>query len=273
MTGGRWLKRLAAHLAAPASDRLASEAVVTAPILCYHGVAKAAVPEHIGVVRFAAQMDVFRATARPCFLYELVTAVTAGRTPLHSEPPLAAISFDDGYANIAEQVLPLHRQSPLRATVFVVPGKLGIMADWPSPAPQSERRLLSRMQLDLLREAGFEIGGHGWSHIDLTSCSPQQRTDEIWKCREFLAQAYGTAEPVFCYPWGRYNAEVVREVRAAGFFAAVCTGWGLRHRPAERYELRRITIDAHDERRDFQLKLRGGWGWWTRAWWRDVLGR
>jgi peptidoglycan/xylan/chitin deacetylase (PgdA/CDA1 family) len=136
----------------------------------------------------------------------------------------------------------------------------------------TERRLLTLGQVEQMRDAGLEIGAHGWTHIDLTDCSAQQRSDEIGRCLEFLIDRLGVSRPVFCYPWGRFDDDVAADVRRAGFVAAVAGGWGRLHRRADLYSLRRVAVDWTDTISDFSWKLRGGYGWWTASWWRELRG-
>jgi hypothetical protein len=49
--------------------------------------------------------------------------------------------------------------------------------------------------------------------------------------------------PVFCYPNGDYNQEIARQVKAAGYLAAVSTRFGLENGSSHHhYGLKRIGI-------------------------------
>jgi len=263
-------KRVAGPVAAWAAGRQVDGDQILAPILCYHGVACKAAPEHVGAAEFTDQMRAAAAGGRFRPLGEIVDLVMSGVEPIASIKPGLALTFDDGYANLLEYALPSLSAFSLPATVFVVPGRLGQVADWPSPAPVTERRLLTLDEVERLRDVGLEIGAHGWTHIDLTACSAQQRSDEIGRCFEFLMDRLGVSRPVFCYPWGRFDDDVVGDVRRAGFVAAVAGGWGRRHRRADLFNLRRVAIDWTDTIDDFRMKLRGGHGWWAASWWREL---
>ena len=63
-----------------------------------------------------------------------------------------AITFDDGNASDLEHALPALRERGLRATFFVVAGRLG------TP------RFLDERGVRALAAAGMEIGCHGMSH-------------------------------------------------------------------------------------------------------------
>jgi peptidoglycan/xylan/chitin deacetylase (PgdA/CDA1 family) len=270
MNARRATKRLAAPVAGWAADRLAPRDALPVAILGYHGVSDEAVPEHVGKSEFRAQMGVI-ATSGRCKALEFVLDQLDGvRQGGAASLPPVVLTFDDGYANVLDRAVPVLTELSIPATVFVVPGKLGQVADWPSPAPSANRLLMSRAQVDAILEVGLSIGAHGWTHADLTACSPQQLADELGQCLDFLRGQLGVRSPVFCYPWGRYDARVVREVGTAGFAGAVTGDWGRWHRASDRFTLRRVAIDSHDTLRDFLWKQRGGWGWWTGSWWREL---
>jgi peptidoglycan/xylan/chitin deacetylase (PgdA/CDA1 family) len=263
-------KRVAGPVAAWAAGRQVKRDRILAPILCYHGVARQASPEHVAASAFGQQVQAVAARGRCRSLGQIVDAIVSGGQAAGGGDAGVALTFDDGYANLLDHAVPVLRVSSLPATVFVVPGRLGHVADWPSPAPDAERRLLTLAEVERLRDVGFEIGAHGWTHIDLTACSAQQRSDEIGRCFEFVKDRLGVSRPVFCYPWGRFDDDVVGDVRRAGFAAAVASGWGRWHRHTDLYRLRRVAIDWTDTITDFNWKLRGGYGWWTGSWWREL---
>jgi hypothetical protein len=72
--------------------------------------------------------------------------------------------------------------------------------------------------------------------------------------RTALRRLFHVPVDFFCYPAGRYNAAVVREVRRAGFLGASTTTYGLA-RPPHFYTLDRIRIDGSDGLTIFAEKL------------------
>ena len=86
-----------------------------------------------------------------------------GRVVLPSRT--AAVTFDDGYASVAEAALPVLQRLRVPATVFVVGGRLGLDNRWPSqPAWVPHLPLLDTYMLRDLVAAGVAIGSHSWSH-------------------------------------------------------------------------------------------------------------
>jgi peptidoglycan-N-acetylglucosamine deacetylase len=96
----------------------------------------------------------------------------------------------------------------VRGTFYVPTGNLG-----------SDSRFAAE-DLRALSAAGFEIGAHTVSHAILTTLGSQDLTREISECKRALQQILGTEVSMFCYPKGRFNAEVVDALRLAGYRGA-----------------------------------------------------
>jgi peptidoglycan/xylan/chitin deacetylase (PgdA/CDA1 family) len=85
------------------------------------------------------------------------------------------------------------------------------------------RRTVSANDLRELCSKGFEIGGHSVSHVSLSNLSRKKVKYEVRDCKQMLEQTLGEKVLVFCYPNGRFDADVVREVYAAGYRGARTT--------------------------------------------------
>ena len=70
---------------------------------------------------------------------------------------------------------------------------------------------------------GFEIGAHTVSHRVLTELSEAELAEEVGDCKSILEQMLGRQIVMFCYPRGRFNAQVLREVQRAGYAGARTT--------------------------------------------------
>ena len=126
-----------------------------------------------------------------------------------AQPPLAIVttSWDDDAASGLE-VAELLVAKGLPATFYVPTGRLG------------ESSLLSGSNLRTLSAAGFEIGAHTVSHRILTSLQGSELTREVADCKPRLEDILGREVSTFCYPKGRFNANVVNEVKRAGYRGA-----------------------------------------------------
>jgi peptidoglycan/xylan/chitin deacetylase (PgdA/CDA1 family) len=151
-----------------------------------------------------------------------------------AELPLkpVVLSFDDGYRSDYTQALPA-----LRAEHW--PGVLNLEVRNTQPVwglrPGSVRAL---------QGAGWEIDAHTITHPDLTKISSAQRWTEIAGSRRILQREFGVPVDFFCYPSGRYDAAVVRDVQRAGYLAATTTRYGLARPSQGLYTLDRVRVSG-----------------------------
>jgi hypothetical protein len=82
------------------------------------------------------------------------------------------------------------------------------------------KRPLDQCQLRGLASEGFEIGAHGFSHKPLCRLPPSELVQEVGSCKPILEDIIGREVRMFCYPCGRYDANVVRALQEAGYWGA-----------------------------------------------------
>jgi peptidoglycan/xylan/chitin deacetylase (PgdA/CDA1 family) len=115
---------------------------------------------------------------------------------------IVTTSWDDGdYADL--KLAQLLRSKGICGT-FYVPINYGA-------------RPLSRSELRDLASEGFEIGAHGFSQKPLWGLRPREVTEQVQPCKRILEDILGREVGMFCYPRGRYDANVVRAVQEAGY--------------------------------------------------------
>jgi peptidoglycan/xylan/chitin deacetylase (PgdA/CDA1 family) len=189
-------------------------------ILMYHSLDETGSPISIAPRIFARHLDRLHGTGYTVLpLGEALTTRASG--------PIAALTFDDGYASVHEVAAPMLARVGWRATLFAVSGYIGSDNQWPGqagfvpPAP-----LLTWSQLQALSGAGWEIGGHTRTHPDLTQLSTDQIETEVVGGKRDLEDRLGQAVDLFAYPSGRHDQRVRSVVRR--YFRAACTtdmGW------------------------------------------------
>lgn len=81
------------------------------------------------------------------------------------------------------------------------------------------RKVLTKYQIKQLSKK-FEIGAHTLSHVDLTRVNLYKAKEEIFRGKEELEQIIGKRVYKFSFPWGRYNKDIIKLVREAGFISA-----------------------------------------------------
>lgn len=81
-----------------------------------------------------------------------------------------------------------------------------------------ERPLNSEEIIELSKK--HEIGAHTLTHPDLDKISNESANDEILGSKECIENILDCDIKMFCYPRGRYNDEIIRMVKKAGFIGA-----------------------------------------------------
>ncbi|WP_405491942.1 polysaccharide deacetylase family protein [Streptomyces sp. NBC_00096] len=141
---------------------------------------------------------------------ELLRARAAGRGA-----GLVGLTFDDGYTDFLTRALPLLRRYGCTATLFVLPGRLGVDNVWDPLGPR--KPLLTAEGIREVAAAGQEIGSHGLLHQDLTVAPDDVLQQELRGSRELIRELTGTLPAGFCYPYGHLDARVVAATRNAGY--------------------------------------------------------
>ncbi|MCU1372559.1 MAG: hypothetical protein JWO77_3753 [Ilumatobacteraceae bacterium] len=210
--------------------------------------------------------------------YELVTfrdlacRVASAGSPA-AAGRIAALTFDDGFADNRHELLPVLAAHGVPATVFVVGGWIGGLHPDAPGTP-----ILNADDVVALRQAGVEIGGHAMGHVDLRGVGAAELAADLAACRTLLSDLIGGPVTSFAYPFGDADDRVRAAVAAAGFTAACRTSgqgsWsdpfdlprqamgngssllGLRLKRADQYEavlrwpgaarLRRVSRRAHN---------------------------
>ena len=203
------------------------------PVLCYHLVGG---PLALGVTRvscraFGRQMRALARTGwRTLTLDEFAgysdgAESRSGSVGVQHAVPLPAardrlflLTFDDGYASLADYAYPLLADLGYTATTFLVTDYVGRMNTWDlrytwRPLPHLDWRAIETWQ-----GRGFDFGSHTASHARLTWLDDPRAEDELARSRAALVARLGRAAGrAIAYPFGATDARVERLARAAGY--------------------------------------------------------
>ncbi len=183
-------------------------------VLMYHSVAPYDQDPYLVTVhpaRFHQQLRwLDRRGWRGASMRELLAA-----QPGAADQGLVGLTFDDGYADFSEHVLPALRRFGFTATVFVLADLLGGWNCWDDAGPR--KALMTAEQIRHAAASGMEIGSHGLRHVSLVAASGDALTAEVLESRAILQEVSGQEVSGFCYPYGHVDAAVVNAVRAAGY--------------------------------------------------------
>ncbi|MBO0686828.1 MAG: polysaccharide deacetylase family protein [Candidatus Dormibacteraeota bacterium] len=190
---------------------------------------------------FAAQMDWLGIHGyHPIDLRDL-RAYLAGQEDLPPQP--VVLTFDDGYRDFFTTAWPLLREHDFKAVSYVVPGFLG------------GRNYMTPEEVKELDLAGIEIASHTVHHFDLTKLDPGTLNLELQASRGYLEQLLGHPVLDFCYPSGKYNADVEAAVAAAGYQSATGEVDGTLHSLADRLAWTRVRVRGGEQLPDFAASM------------------
>lgn len=223
-------------------------------ILLYHRVAEDRDELAVHPRDFRRQMD-YLATES----YRVVDVVEAAML-LDSGRPCrrtVALTFDDGFLDVAEQALPILAERGFRATVFVTPG---VVDGWTTFGWYGEQPPLLGWDeiVDLDREGTLRFEAHTLTHPNLLDLRDAAAWEEINGSKLALEARLGRPVVGFAYPSGLLGARERGLVAAAGFHVAVSCEPGLNSSGTDRLALRRRQIDRRDGLLDFRAKIEGG---------------
>jgi peptidoglycan/xylan/chitin deacetylase (PgdA/CDA1 family) len=126
-----------------------------------------------------------------------ISCINGARPLLPFANPIVAVTFDDADRSVYTLAFPAMRSmdSAWTATHFfpvTYPGAPGVVT------VEEEKEM---------EKAGWETGGHGVTHENLSSIPPDSAECQVRKSHEFLAEN-GLCHASFAYPFGNYNDAV-----------------------------------------------------------------
>jgi peptidoglycan/xylan/chitin deacetylase (PgdA/CDA1 family) len=138
-------------------------------------------------------------------------------TPPHDASRTIVLTFDDGYAALAEHAFPVLADHGFKALLFVITDFVGRENTWDVQYGWRKFYHLSWGELAKWRERGIEAHSHGATHARLTWLSDTEAEDELGRSRQAIASRLGTAPRGIGYPFGAADARVCRLAGAAGY--------------------------------------------------------
>jgi peptidoglycan/xylan/chitin deacetylase (PgdA/CDA1 family) len=169
--------------------------------------------------------------------------------PLPPKPVL--ITFDDGYANVARNALPVVREHGFSATVFVITGMLGNSTPWDG------ERLMSHDDVREWGQRGIDFGSHSHSHSDLTKMEEPRIIEELRAGVDELERLAGQRPVAFAYPYGRWTTAMTRYLQSR-FQAAFTIEEGLNDLRSDPLQLRRTFVPPGRSMAEFAWRVRLG---------------
>jgi len=227
-------------------------------VLQYHSVG--ASPRGLDVISFRRQMEWLARNGAVVDLPDLI----AGRWPQSTSDLTCAITFDDGYACVYENALPVLQEFGMSATIYLMTSGISSSVAFSSdsfPGLYSDERMLTWQQVRSLHEQRVAIGSHLVHHEDMSRLSRMRAEEELRDSKRVIEDRLGTTCNRFAYPFSHFTSEAVQLVGASGYTSAVTA---LHHRFRQGEQIDPLRIGRADVSRsysfdDFQKLLRGDW--------------
>ncbi|WP_067933359.1 polysaccharide deacetylase family protein [Alicyclobacillus kakegawensis] len=201
------------------------------PILEYHDTAyRPHWPWALNPGQFAQEMYFLKTHHFHTITLDQLYDAMKYHTPLPSRP--VVITFDDGHVSNFTMAFPILRKYHFVATENMV-----------TKAINRPGYLSAKDLLEMERSGVFEIESHTVDHPYLAKCSTSRIKYELTESKKILTKLLGRPVDFFAYPYGSYDARVIRAVQQAGYKMAVTSNWGYASTNFQgRYTLRRIGI-------------------------------
>lgn len=216
-------------------------------VLTYHGV------EPREAASFARQLDTLQRVASP--------VLPDGERLPRQDGLMAALTFDDGYANIAQNALPELARRRIPAVVFVPTANLGRPPGWSTHGDPACAGgwILSRSELRELSGPLVRIGSHTCTHAALTEVPEEVAFRELRESRAELERILDRPVDVVAFPYGKHDGRVEEMARRAGYRRAFTMDPRCSAPGSAPYLAGRFRADPTDWSLEFWLKLQGAY--------------
>ncbi len=124
------------------------------------------------------------------------------------------MTFDDGYKDLISNCLPLLKKYNFKATCFLVSDKIGKINDWDEENKNIiTKKIMDKSDIHIWIKNGMKIGSHSKNHKKLTKIDHDELSNEIANSKIDLEKLIGDEIISFCYPYGKFNLDVINEVK------------------------------------------------------------
>ena len=185
----------------------------------------------VSTKRFKKQMAYLNRHASVVSLDSIVDGI--GKRPKLSKDQVA-ITFDDGYKDNYIHAYGVLRKYKFPATIFLI-----------SQEVNKNDEMLNSDNIKRMEKDFINYGSHSVSHKILSEVDGETATKEIALSKKTLENIINREVKYFAYPKGKkehFNSRIKKEVKKAGYKAAVCTENGEVRSESDLFELKRIGV-------------------------------
>lgn len=169
------------------------------------------------------------------------------------------LTFDDGFDDLYEHLLPLAVEHHLTPVIFLVVDRTGPSSPCDRQSGLRPRKPLTWPQIREMQNHGIEFGSHTLTHPYLPEIPDEQLVCEVVESKRHLEDALGVEVTTFAYPYGGVDRRVRSAVAEAGYKLAFTNlpGPNWWNDPLCQ---RRVEVNEQTSMLDFVFQLRTGFG-------------
>lgn len=222
----------------------------TCVVLMYHDVTEA------NYHRFIRQMEKLIKLTKP-----VATDAIRG---LKEGVYYTAVTFDDGFAETIELVLPVLENMAIPATFFIPTAYWGKEATWITDIDRRERvgRIITADSLQFLSRQNYvTIGSHSINHRRLTEMNDEEAREELSQSKKLLENITGKDVKGHGFPFGSHNNSHVAMAREAGYAHVFTIDPTVSFGTDDEFIIGRVEVGPADWPLEFTLKLLGAYRW------------
>lgn len=168
------------------------------------------------------------------------------------------LTFDDGYKDNYDNLLPLLKKHKMKATIFVVGDRNLLTNKWDAELGESSFPLMNNEQIKECHQSGLiEIASHGLQHKHYPNLTDDELSIELTQSKQNIEALINDSVVTFAYPYGDYSEREAQAVQAAGYVFGVGTVNGPLTISDDYYKVRRINMFSNTSAFKFWQKTTG----------------
>lgn len=219
-------------------------------ILTYHSISDGAGPTCIAPSLFDEQLAAIAESGVACWTPD---DYLEWRNKSGIDAKAVIVTFDDAFADYADNAHGPLRKRGFRAAMFVPTGHVGARADWDGAGG---RTLMDWRSLAAAAQDGLVVGSHGNAHIDMTRLEQAALDAEIARAADMIEHEIGRRADYFAAPFGRAD-EAVRTAARKRHRAAAGVDMAVADRSSPLFNLPRIDMHYFRDAERLAALLRG----------------
>jgi peptidoglycan/xylan/chitin deacetylase (PgdA/CDA1 family) len=212
------------------------------PVLLYHSIDNSGSPHSISRGLFRKQLKYLKENG-----YQTISLNTLCNylvDDLQLPQKAVVITFDDGFKNNYDIVLPMIKEFGFTATLFLVTGYVSKCIAWEKTVEIPDQRLASWEEIHEMSDTAIEINAHSVTHPKLCRLTADQAKNEIQGSRVDIEARLGKQVNFFAYPYGEFNDHIKSIVKELGFQGAVTCISGVTKLGDDCYALKRMSVNG-----------------------------